>query len=225
MEPQAIFPILIVLLVAVIGIFAYLQAMKRRKELREWAESRGYRFTPDADRSFDSQFSEFHAFRRGHSRRAYNIIWGEEDHCWLCVFDYQFTVGSGKNQHTHYFTGVMYDPKLPLKPLHIRPENFFDKLTEFAGFDDIDFESIEFSKEFYVTSPDKKWAYDVLHQGAIEFLMNSPRYTIDMQPRRILVMNDRTWSIAEIETGLALVEGLVKLFPAYLIEELKGAAV
>ena len=55
--------------------------------------------------------------------------------------------------------------------LLIRPEGFFDKVAGAFGFDDIDFESEEFSRAFFVKSSDKRFAYDVLHPRMLELLM------------------------------------------------------
>ena len=40
----------------------------------------------------------------------------------------------------------------------VRPEHVFDRLASFLGFDDIDFESVEFSKRFMVKFADRKFA-------------------------------------------------------------------
>ena len=50
-----------------------------------------------------------------------------------------------------------------------------------ANFDDIDFESDEFSRKFYVQSSDRKFAYDVLHPRMMEFLLQTTPPMIDVE--------------------------------------------
>jgi hypothetical protein len=47
--------------------------------------------------------------------------------------------------------------------LLIRREDIGDKLIGGLGFDDIDFESEEFSRDFWVKSDNRRHAYGVIH--------------------------------------------------------------
>jgi hypothetical protein len=179
-------------------------------------------FHPTKDRGIDDRHGEFSCLRHGHSRYAYNIIQGHYNERPLCLFDYHYVTGSGKNRRTHNFSSVIIDTQLPIKPLFIRTENFFDKVTEFVGMDDIDFEWKEFSDAFYVKSPDKKWAYDVLHQKTMEFLMRAPRFTLDFQGPLVIAYRNKRFSINDFEDAISVIEGILNNLPDYLINELKG---
>ena len=85
----------------------------------------------------------------------------------MTLMDYQYTTGSGKNRSTHNKGLVIIGCDHPTIPLQIRRENPFDKVGEFLGMDDIDFESAEFSRKFYVKSSDRKSAYDVINARSI----------------------------------------------------------
>ncbi|MCZ6810529.1 MAG: hypothetical protein O7D97_00875, partial [Planctomycetota bacterium] len=79
--------------------------------------------------------------------------------------------------------------------LLIRREGMFDKLAGAFGFDDIDFESAEFSKRFYVKSPDKRFAYDVIHPRMMEFLLGGDPPTVDIEAGRCCLSDGRHhWS-------------------------------
>ena len=157
--------IVIAIVIIVVGIYCSAQ---RRKELAAWAAANGLSFSPANDSSMDARFSEFSCLQEGHSRYANNIMKGEwsdlgdrnsplpcngRTELAVCAFDYHYTTGSGKNQQTHSFSAVVAVSPLPLEPLLIRPEGVFDKVAEFFGADDIDFESAEFSRQFFVKSP------------------------------------------------------------------------
>jgi hypothetical protein len=223
-------PLLIVLGVALIIaliVIAAIQAARRRKELAEWAASRGFFFSPDSDYSMDSRYPHFSCLHQGSDRHAYNIMEGVQHRRAVCAFDYYYetysTDSKGNRQtHRYYFSAVIVDTHLPLKPLFIRAEGFFDKVAEFFGFDDIDFESAEFSRKFCVKAKDKKWAYDVLHQETMEFLLNSPRYTLDFQGSQIIAYDDSTFGTADFERALEVIHGVVDRLPKSLLRELKG---
>jgi len=218
---ERVFPIFILIIVAVIIIFVAVQGMKRTKEMREWGERNGLKFT-QKDRRMDDEFPQYSCLRHGHSRYAKNILTGVYRASPICAFDYHYTTGRGKSQRHHSFSALMVNTGLPLKQLFIRTEHFFDKVTEFVGFDDIDFESVEFSREFYVKSPDKKWAYDVLHQKSMEYLLHAPRYTLDFQEPYVMAYRNRKFEIAEFDEAFTVIKDLLDLLPDYLMRELKG---
>jgi len=198
---------------------------KRKKELASWASNAGLAFAPSPDRSYDNRYPAFGCLRRGHSRYAYNIASGTWNGRWLEAFDYRYVTGHGKNRSTHTFSAIIVRTDLSLKPLHIRSENAFDKLTEFFGADDIDFESRQFSREFHVKSPDKKWAYDVLHQRTMEFLLSQPKYAIEFDTQSIICWRNRRFDSPMRESAISVVEGILDRLPEYLIrEQQKGAS-
>ena len=211
--------VLIVLFVAaVIGVAIYFGA-KRRKDIATWASQAGLSFSPGTDRSFDNRYPEFGCLRRGHSRAAFNIASGVRHGRNVEAFDYRHVTGQGKNRTTHHFSAIILQSTVPLKPLRIRSENVLDKLTEFFGADDIDFESDRFSREFHVKSPDKKWAFDVIHQGTMAFLLASPRFAIEFDVRHVIVWRNRRFKPEQFEDALGVAEGLLDRLPEYLLRE------
>ena len=222
---------IIVIIVAVIAlsiVFAVLKHQKsegRKKELAGWAFSKGLNFSPARDAGINNRYS-FKCLQRGENRYGYNIVEGNIGNRPACAFDYHYEThhtdskGNRQTQH-HYFSAVVVDANLPLKPLFIRNERLFDKLAEFIGFDDIDFESTEFSKKFYVKSPDKKWAYDVLHQVTMEFMLSAPRFDIEFGGRQVIAYRNNTFKAVEFEEALNLVNGILDRLPESLIRELK----
>jgi len=208
--------------VAAVAVFAFYAAAKRRKELAAWAHGHGLSFDRSKRYYVDDRFAEFKCLRKGHSRYAYNTMkgnWGETP---IVAFDYHYAIGSGKNRSDHNFSAAIVDSPIPLKGLFIRPEGFFDKVTEFFGFDDIDFESAEFSRKFYVTSPDKRWAYDVIHQQMMEYLMSVQNFCIQFGPTRVIAWRSRRFKPADFEAAIAVVRGMLERLPEYVIRRQTG---
>lgn len=215
-------------LVLIVAVYGYLQAQKRKGELIAWAESRGLSYSPVNDYSFDERFANHSCLCQGSARYAYNIMEGRIDTRVVCAFDYHYethSTDSKGNQETshHHFSAVVVESEVPLKPLFIRREGFFDKIGAFLGFDDIDFESAEFSREFCVKAPDKRWAFDVLHQRAMEFLLASPRFTLDFQPDGVLVTGSGCFQPTQFDDAVRVVNGLLDMLPHSVVQELKEA--
>ena len=226
------FTVVIIIIFAIIAlivagvIVSHKQAEGRKKELAGWAFSKSLNFSPARDAGIDNRY-DFKCLRRGENRYGYNIIEGNLGNRPMSAFDYHYEThhtDSKGNRHTqhHYFSAVIVDANLPLKPLFIRSERLLDKLTEFIGFDDIDFESAEFSKKFYVKSPDKKWAYDVLHQATMEFMLGASRFDIEFGIRHVIAYRNNTFKMQEFEEAINLVNGILDRLPESLIQELKG---
>lgn len=222
MDGQFLFIVLGVIVVAAVVIYGYHAAARRRKELADWARSRGLHFDPGKDRTLDERFHRFDCLRRGRSRYAHNLMRGDWNGREFLGFDYHYVTGSGKNRQTHRFSAVILTSAVPLKPLYIRPEGFFDKVTEFFGFDDIDFESAEFSRKFYVKSPDKRWAYDVIHQRAMEFLLSMPRFSIKFDLTHVIAWRDKRSSPGEFEQAAEVIRGLLDQLPEYVVRQQTG---
>ncbi|MBI4230940.1 MAG: hypothetical protein HY608_08915 [Planctomycetes bacterium] len=214
--------LLLLVIVIPIAVLVAIAAKKRRKDLAAWAAANGFRFRPEKDRSLDDRLPGFSCLHQGRSRYGYNFIEGERDGRGVLAFDYHYVTGSGKHQQTHVFSALVLETRLPLKPLFIRPEGFLDKVTEFFGMDDIDFESVEFSRKFYVKSSDKRWAFDVIHQKTMEFLLAHPRHTIEFQGRWVLVRRgEAKFPPPEFGEALTVAEGILERLPESMLKELR----
>jgi hypothetical protein len=168
------------LIALVVGGFAYLvhrAAVQRREALAALAAELGATFEPGKDYSLPAKFEHFELFARGKNRHAYNTVRGNADlGGWQIGFtmgDYRYTVEQGDNDTTYTLSyALVHLPYDNVPDLFIRPEGLLDKIAGAIGFDDIDFESEEFSSRFHVSSNDKRFAYDVLHPRMMEFLLD-----------------------------------------------------
>jgi len=220
MEP--LFVILIVILIGAVIAYSIYAAAQRRKLLSEWAHSRSLRFNPAKIHDMDSRYGDFKCLHRGRNRHALNIITGQFDGREITAFDYRYTTGSGKNRQTHNFSAMIVAAPIPLKPLFIRREGFFDKVTEFFGADDIDFESAEFSRKFFVKSPDKKWAYDVIHQRMMEYLLGAPKHSIQFAGDSIIAWSALRFTPDDFQAAFDMIEGMLQRLPEYLVKQQTG---
>ncbi len=117
---------------------------------------------------------DFALFRRGHSKRIYNIIEKKDD--WnqlnLRIFDYKFTVGSGKNSRTLRQTVFfMQSKKLGLPEFLMKPEHFFNKVGNYLGLQqDIDFENFpDFSDQYLLKGEDEEMVRYIMSNDLLQF--------------------------------------------------------
>lgn len=221
----------IAILVGVGGYFAYLQEKKRREALSALAKELGWRFDPARDRGHDSEYSCFEVFRRGHSRSAFNTLTGTFEidgriyQAKAGDFTYKVTTHNGKSSSTttYRFSYIIIHMPWRTPDLLIRREGLFDKLAGVFGFGDINFESAEFSRRFHVRSPDRKFAYDVLHPRMIEFMLSSNPPVIDIEFGRCCITDGtRRWQPDEIRLRLSWLFEFFEQWPKHLKVDLDG---
>jgi hypothetical protein len=84
------------------------------------------------------------------------------------------------------------------------------------GYDDIDFESHEFSRKFCVRSKDKKFAYDVCHARMIEYLLANDDLNIEIENMTLALAYSGVLKAEEIEPNLRRLVEVRELMPKYL---------
>ena len=223
-----------VLAVIGIGVAIYLYQLsvrKRREALAALAGRLGWTFDPDRDTGHDDEYAHFGIFRRGHSRTAYNTLNGNvetdgrEYRGKMGDFTYKVTRHTNKGSHTTTYRFsylILHLPFRGVPDLLIRREGIFDKLAGAIGFDDIDFESAEFSKRFFVKSPNKRFAYDVIHPRMMEYLLEGRPPAVDIEQGRCCISDGRTrWKPEEFEPMLQWVSGFFDRWPEHLTTRLE----
>lgn len=206
------------------------QARQRQELLGRWAAKHGLSFQPDDDDSFEDRYAAFSCFTEGDDRHAYNVMQGASGDRRVLAFDYHYetehTDSDGdKDTDDHDFSAVIVHTGLAFKPLSIRGETFGDSIGRFFGGGDIELESAEFNSEFHVTSPDRRWTFDVLPQTTMEFLLKSPRFVLEIQNDCVLAYTDtdHTFSTDEFESALDVVLGFLDRIPPSVRQELESA--
>ncbi len=218
MEQSIVFILFIIIVIGLL-IFAVLMNAKRKKEWQKFAVRNNLSYLYQDTIGVPSRYSAFHLFQRGHSRKAYNLCQGKIDNKSYLFFDYRYTTGSGKNKQTHYYTGLIVNSTFAFQPLVIRPEHFLDKIAAAIGFDDIDFESSEFSTKFHISSSNKKFAYDIIHPRMMEFLLNTTNLNIECMGTDVLFHYGKQVPINKADILILESKSFFKLIPEYLRQE------
>lgn len=194
--------LLIVPLVAILfaGLLIWLgyldeEAKKARTRAMAVAAHRlGFGFAGGKTGYHKGIFEYFTQLNQGHSRFAYNALWGTTDGHRIDAFDYHFAVtrSTGKSTTTsHYHRSVvMLHLPVACPRLTVFEEDIASKIAQFAGYDDIDFESAEFSRRYCVRSEDKRFAYNLITPAMMEFLMSRPGLFFEIRDKLLVIVND-----------------------------------
>jgi hypothetical protein len=217
------------LLVAGIGYLAWRAHKAYLAAMHALAAELGLTFDPRPDYDHDEEYAQFAIFRRGHSRCAHNTFRGDLElfgrTCAICCGDFKYEVDDGDNKGTttHRFSYLVVHPPWPSPSLLVRPEGLFDKIKGAFGFDDIDFESVEFSRKFFVQSNDKRFAYDVLHPRMMEFLLAERPPMLDIEAGALCLSDgSRVWRPDDYRRHVAFVRRFCELWPRHLVKDLEN---
>lgn len=188
----------------------------------EWAFSHNLEFHAVHDKGFGDRYPHFECLNKGDNRYACNVMQGRIEGHRVCAFDYHYETSNGDDKTRHHFSAVIITTSFPLKPLVIRHSNVFDRVAAAVGFEGVQFEWTEFNKEFHVTSPDHRWAFDVLPQATMEFLMNSPKFVLEFQLCQVIAYRDTRFQLADFDSAIQVIEGILRRLPTSLVQELQG---
>ncbi len=211
----------VVALIVVGAILGHLAAKRRREAMFALAHRLGLHFDPGKSRDLARRLEFLDKLRQGSNRYAFNVLSGRyQDHD-VTAFDYHYethsTDSKGRRQtHHHYFSFFVVRLPASFPELKIGAEGFFSKIAQAVGYDDIDFESHEFSRTFCVRSKDKKFAYDVCNAQMIEYLLANPDLTIEIELDSVAISFDRRLKPEQIEPNLQRLIRVRSLLPDYL---------
>lgn len=224
MNGQDYFPILLAALVGLIviaGAFAWWLERKRREAVAREAERLGLRFAPERDRDLARKYESLRGLHDGSNRYASDVLSGDYRGQAVTVFEFHHETHStdsrGASQtHHHYQHVALLHLEREFPNLLIGPEGVFSKIAQAFGYDDIDFESHEFSRRFCVRSPDRRFAYDFCNSAMIEFLLNHPHLCLEVRDDSLALVFAGHLTAGDIEAKLGLALAIHTRMPAYL---------
>lgn len=204
-----------VVLIAGLIVFSVQDQKRRLQACRDWCTRSGWALV-GSDRSLSGRWHGA-PFDVGRSRRASEVVTGRFRGHPVTSFGYQYTTGSGKNQHTvrHHVVAMALPVRLPT--LQLTNDGFGASLAKSFGGQDIQFESVAFNEAWRVESPDPRTAHAVLHPRLMERLLapDARRLSIRIEGSDVLCWvsgRQQLEAIAAHATVLADVVGSVPRF-------------
>jgi len=207
------------LIVALIT-WGIIRARERREAMARLAAELGLQYYAADPWDLPARYQHFGLFNTGHSRRASNILAGAIDGRDVQAFDYQYTTGSGKDQHTSCFQVTMLTMPILAPRLSLRRENFLDTIASWVGHDDIDFESEAFSKRYCVKCDEPKFAYDIFHARLIEYLLaRGDAPAMEMNGPLFLLYDSGSGQVENVRRLLAIGHEILRSIPDYVLHQ------
>jgi hypothetical protein len=166
----------------------------RRQRLRTEAFEKvagdmGFEFFPTGKEGFWGDLSMFHLFQQGHSKQFRNLMRGAAMGLQVCIFDYQFTTGSGKHAVRWRQTAIGFrSPDLDLTHFGLRPQGFWQRLGQWLGYQDIDFKSHEqFSRQYVLRGSDEVGVRKLFREPLLDYFTEHAGMNVEGHGDRLLV--------------------------------------
>ncbi len=214
--PCLIFPVFVALAVAAI-VFGIMQSRRRREQAAKLAARLGFDYYVEDPWGMPSRYEQFGLFQHGHSKRAGNVLVGEAEGRAVVAFEYRYTTGSGKNSTTHHYQAAVIEMPIVAPRLRMRPEGFFDRVASWVGYDDLDFESDEFSRRYHVRSDDRRFAYDILHARLIEQMLSWGQAPSMELSGPIMLVYDKRGDVLNLKRLIDVAAIVIRSFPDYVL--------
>jgi hypothetical protein len=213
-----------IVIIVIGGIYSAIAARKRQEGLFELAARLNLNFDAGEDYGIPEQFSFLNQFNQGDNRYAINILSGTYQQQPVKAFDYHYETytydKNGRHTEHHWFSFLILTlPAVAFPDLTIRRGGFFTKIAEVFGYQDINFESAEFSRAFNVRSPDKKFAYDVCNARMIEYLLANRDLSIEVENEVIALAFTSRISVEQFELNLQRLVEIRSRLPEYLFTQ------
>lgn len=211
---------LIAISVLVLGLVLYfwhLAERERTKTLAGVARRVGLQFRAEHDKTLLKRVETFQLKPWGAPTQAWNLLHGRYGCHQVQVFDYECVIQAGKTTVvvTATFFVVWLGKSLPNFILY--PESVIDQVVQAIGLEDIDFDSVEFSRAFVVKSKDKKFAYDVCHVLFMEHFLARPQLAVEIQGEYLALVKTPRVEPDELVKHLDEIIAVRELMPAYLL--------
>lgn len=224
-------PVIVLLVLAAIALIVLLALWSAKLErervaaLTSWCEHNGWRLDTSTR---GSPGLDYALFRQGHSRstrdratkRVPAAIPGL-DAVAIELFEYHYaiTTSNGKTTTTHHyhFVCAKVEPDIDMGRVLIRPESWSDKIAGAIGFDDIDFEDVQFSKRYYVSASDRRQAYDLIDGPMMRYLCSLSAPQIETRGREMLVHRSGRANAASYASMAAFVSAFLTQLPRPLV--------
>ncbi len=213
--------VIIVVVFVVLAVFGHLTAKKRREAMAGLAGRLGLHFDEGKNYALAERYAFLNRLDQGDNRYAFNVLSGVYRHEQVQVGEYHYethsTDSKGHRQtHHHTISFFILGLRGSFPELTIAREGLFSKIAQALGYDDIDFESHEFSRMFCVRSKDRKFAFDVCNARMIEYLLGNADLSVEIERDTLALVVESTLAVEEIEKNLGRLVEIRSRMPDYL---------
>jgi hypothetical protein len=219
--------------------YAQKQAEERRLRFLAYSQQHGFTYYPadpavmarggfwssltSGETGFHTRFATFEPFDRGHSRKTSNLLVKQIGDHVLYAFDYEYkiTTSNGKSAQTTTYKHAIAAARLSLSlpNISMQPETIMHRVGEKFGLRELEFESEEFNKMYFIRSQDDRAAYDILDPQMIEYFLDQPPTWWQMGGYHLLRIDSRQGDVPEVHRAIQEVQGFVERIPPFVRED------
>ncbi len=171
--------------VAGLIVWVILADRRRRKKLAAWAAANGW-LAYDAAAEL-GWLAQFEAWGPGYGHRAFDGYRRRMGDAEVRIFQHQSRTKTKDSENIHNFCVCVLEAPYAAPNLRFKHEHWGHKLVDALGGEDIDFESHEFSRKFWVKCASRRFAYDAIHPRMMEFLLTAPKANWQWQGQRLVL--------------------------------------
>ncbi len=210
---------------AIILYRLYLKFKRRTVELQALAERLGLSYAAsDRDTAERLRFLEIFRFAES-TNSVFHCMRGPFRGHNVSVFQHRYQEPAAEKREGNegktpqWLTVYVLEHEKSFPELRVFPEGRWAKTRKLVGYEDIDLESIEFSKAFVVKSKDKKFAYDVCHTRMMALLLEHPEVSLEIDKGALCITFLGELEVKEVEPRLGLLLKMRELLPGYLLKQ------
>jgi hypothetical protein len=191
---------------------------QRIKDLKSWALGQGFSFERATDHGITERFSDLKSLAQGPKQYATDLLEGVWEGFEFLSLDYHYqtvvpTPDGRRRVDLHHFSAVVMKSDVPLKPLLICPTGFGSLAPALEGYVEIPVEHTEFAREFVIRGPDRSGVDEVFQAEMVEFLLNSPRYVVEVGKKHMVAYRSGFFEEMHVEAAVDLLSGILARLP------------
>jgi hypothetical protein len=162
---------IMVAVMAALIVYGFAQARQRTTDLQAAAQEIGFTFEGDWTNPTLAGQLKTALFKRGGAGRPTNVMTGTSAGFKAGLFDYSYTISTGKSSSTITQTVAAYSQDRSLPLFEMRPEGFLDRVGDAFVHADIDFDSHpEFSRRYLLRGPEPDEIRSLFTPALLTFL-------------------------------------------------------
>lgn len=183
------------------------------------ADARGWNFFAEDTQKRHKSLAEFGPFARGRRAGVSDIVQGKADGRPFEIFRYQYTVSHGKSSTTYLHRIGWIETPVRGPNLTISGEHGGHKILKVFGGEDINTESDEFSRRFWVKCDNRRWAYDILHPRMTQWLLDvgGRKWNWEWRGDKLMVWDMGHLKLEDWDLILPLLTRFVALVPRHVV--------
>ncbi|GAB3293045.1 hypothetical protein EK0264_11975 [Epidermidibacterium keratini] len=205
---------LIIVAAIVIIIGSFIWERKRAEKMQAFAASRGLSYAKQDQRWVGIDLGW--PYGNGRSHKAKHVMTGEHNGRPLVVFEHYWVTGSGDDRETHHAMVTALQLPRVLPELTVTREGMMGSLARRMGIKDIELESDDFNRAYKIKSPNRKFAYDVLHPRFMEWMLsvNADGFTINSG--YLVYATGGRLEIEQVDGKIAYLDTVAERIPSFV---------